>query len=120
VCIATYTRHSFQSEIEKFALVACFLKEWNEERAEAAVYVQESLPLQCEFGKSADVVDDAVGEVGCRTDQENGVAINETRHGGDVDLVAGRWTLDEVNFDTKIFAGFAECCVSCLWENPIR
>jgi len=76
--VATYTRHSLQSEIEELCLVACFLKEWNKEGAKAAVYMQECFTPQSEFGERRDVVDYAVRKVWCGANKQNSVAVDET------------------------------------------
>jgi hypothetical protein len=40
VSVAAYASDTFQSEIEGFGLKTGFLKEWDEKRAETAVYVE--------------------------------------------------------------------------------
>lgn len=74
--------------------------------------------LDSEFGQRSDVVDDAMGEVGCGANEEDGVAVDEAGDGGDVDLIGGGGAGDQVDLDAEVFACFAECSVSCFWENP--
>ena len=45
-------------------------------------------------------------------DEENGVTVDEASNAGDVDLVGGGRTGDEMDFDFEIRAGFAEGGVS--------
>lgn len=60
-----------------------------------------------------------MGEIRSGPDEEDGVAIYEAGDGRDVDLVGRCWAGDEVDSDAKVFACFAEGCVSCTWEDPV-
>lgn len=80
--------------------------------------MQGDLALECEFGERGYVVDDAVREIGCRSDDENGVAVDEAGHAGDVNLVRGRWAGHQVDLDTEVFASLLKSCVSGAWEDP--
>jgi hypothetical protein len=59
-----------------------------------------------------------VGEVWGGADEEDGVAVDEAGHTSYVDLVVWRRAGNEVDFDAKIGASFAEGCVASLWKNP--
>lgn len=66
--IAGDGRHALKAEIEELGFETCFLEKGNEEGAEAAVYVERDLALDCQLRESGDVIDDAVREVGCGAD----------------------------------------------------
>lgn len=53
-----------------------------------------------------------MGKIRSGADEENGVAIDESRDAGDVDLVGRGGAGDEMDFDFEIRAGFAEGGVS--------
>jgi hypothetical protein len=59
-----------------------------------------------------------MGEVRGRAYKKDSVAIDETRHAGDVDLIGWGRAGYQVDLDAKIGACLAECCVASLWENP--
>lgn len=59
-----------------------------------------------------------MGEIRGRTDEENGVAIDEAGDGGDVHAVGGGRAGDEVGFDFEVGAGFAEGGVGGFGEDP--
>ena len=71
-----------------------------------------------ELGERGDVVDDAVGKVGGGADEEDRVAVYEARDGGDGDLVAWGGAGDEVDLDSEVVAGFVECGVAGVGEDP--
>lgn len=117
--VAGNARYTFQAKIKELGLEPCFIEEGDKEGAEAAVHVQGDSALDGELGEERYVVYDAVREVGGGADEEDCVAVYEARDGGDVDLVAGGWAGDEVDFYAEVGAGFAECGVSCFGENPV-
>lgn len=71
--IAGYTSHALQSEVEGFAFEACFFKKWYKEGAEAAIYVKRYSLAESKAREGGYVIDDAVREVRCRADKEDGV-----------------------------------------------
>lgn len=74
--VAADARDPLQAEVERFRLKAGFFKEGDEERAKAAVHVQAELLPQRKPGEAGDVVDDAVGEVGRRPNEQDCVAVD--------------------------------------------
>lgn len=76
------------------------------------------MPAEGEFGEGGDVVDDAVGEVGGRADEEDGIAVDEARDAARVDLVGRGGAGDDVQFDFEVLGGFAEGCVGRLGDDP--
>ena len=121
VGIATDACDAFEGEVEGGGGEPGAREEGDQEGSEAAVYVEgeSALFAEGEAGEGGDVVDDAVGEVGGGTDEEDGVAIYEGGHGGGVDLVGWGRAGDEVDFDAEVGAGFAEGSVGCFGDDPV-
>lgn len=92
----------------------------DEEGAETTVNVEGNAARDGELGEPGDVVDDSVGKVGGRADEEDCVAVNEARDGGDGDLVGWRGAGDEVDLDPEVVAGFVEGGMRCVGEDPGR
>jgi hypothetical protein len=67
--------YALEAEIEEFGFETGFFEKGNEKGSEAAVYVKRNLAFKGEFGEGGDVVDDSMGEVWGRTDEENCVAV---------------------------------------------
>lgn len=59
-----------------------------------------------------------MGEVGCGTDEEDRVAVDEAGDAWDVNLVRGGGAGHKMHFDAEVGTCFAECCVCCLWQDP--
>ena len=116
--IAADARHTGESEVEVDGLEASFGKIGHEKGAEAAVDVEGYLVADREPGEGGNVVDDAVGEIGGRTDEENGVAVDKTANGGSGRAVGRRGTRDEVNFDAEVLASFDKRSVGGLGDDP--
>ena len=75
--------------------------------------------LEGQLGEGRDVVYYAVGEVGGRADEEDGVSVDEAGDAADVDLVGWCGAGDEVDFDFEVFCCFAEGCVGGFGEDPV-
>lgn len=71
-------------------------------------------------GESGDVIDDTMREIGCGTDKEDGVAVDETRYCFDGDAVGRCRAGDLVEFDVEIIGCFVESCVCGIRYNPDR
>jgi hypothetical protein len=69
-------RYALESEIEGLRFKPGLVEEGDEEGSETAVYVKGYFALDGEFGKGRYVVHYAMGEVGRRADQEDGVAVD--------------------------------------------
>lgn len=109
-----------EAEVEERGGEAGGSEEGDEEGAEAAVDVEWDAARDSELGERGDVVDDAVGEVGGRADEEDRVAVYEARDRRDGDLVGGRGASDEVDLDSEVVAGFVEGGVRRVREDPRR
>jgi hypothetical protein len=109
---------TLEAEVEERGGEAGGGEEGNDEGAEAAVNVKGDATADSKLGERGDVIDDAVGKVRGRADEEDRVAVYETRHGGDGDLVGGRGAGDEVDLDPEVVAGLVEGSVGCIRENP--
>ena len=118
--VAANTGDALESEIEELSFEAGLGEEGDEEGSKTAVDVKPELLAESEFGESNNVVDDTVGEVGCGTDEEYRVGVDETGDGTNIYLVSWCGTSDHVNLDAKVFSSFVERSVSRLGENPNR
>ncbi|KAI3476294.1 hypothetical protein L1887_62131 [Cichorium endivia] len=99
---------AIQTEVERLRVKAGLVEEGHEEGAEAAIYVQQNVVTLGEFGEVGDVVDDTVGEVGCGTDEADGVAVDGARDTADVDLARDGVDGDVVHLDAKVGAGLVK------------
>lgn len=120
VCVAGDGGNAAEAEVEEWCGEASGAEEGDEEGTEAAVDVEGDAAREGELGERGDVVDDAVGEVGGGADEEDRVAVDKARDGGDGDLVRGRGTGDEVDLDPKVVAGFVERGVTSVGKDPGR
>ena len=59
-----------------------------------------------------------MGEVGRATDEEDGVAVDQTGDGGDVGAVGRRGAGDQVQLDFEVGGGFLEGCVGGFGDDP--
>ena len=111
-----------EAEIERVGVEAGAGEEGDEEGAEAAVDVEGDfvVAFQGEGGEGGDVVDDAVGEVGGGADEEDRVAVYKAGDAGCLGAVGRCGAGDQVDFDLEVFAGFAECGVGGLGDDPER
>lgn len=73
-----------------------------------------------EAGERGNIIDDAVREGGGGANEEDGVAIDESRDAGDVNAVGGGGAGDQVNFDAKVGACFEERCMCSFRKDPAR
>lgn len=80
--------------------------------------MEAELLAEGEFREGGDVIHDTVREVGCRANEEDGVAVDETRYGSHVDLVGRCRAGHEVNLDAEVIAGLPEGRVRRVRENP--
>lgn len=109
---------TLEAEVEERGGEAGGGEEGDNEGAEATVNMEGDATADGELGECGDVVNDAVGEVGGGAHEENRVAVYETRHGRDGDLVGGRGARDEVDLDPEVVAGLVEGSVGCIREDP--
>lgn len=73
---------ALDAEVEGFGFVAGAGEEGDEKGAEAAVHMEADVAFGGEAAQGGYVVDDAVGEVGCRAYEEDGVCVYEAGHMG--------------------------------------
>ena len=118
VRVAGDAGHAFEGEVEGRGFEAGAGEEGDEEGAEAAVDVQGEVPLEGEPREGGDVVGDAVREVGGRADEQDRVAVDEARDGGEGGAVGGGRAGDEVRFDFEVGTRFAEGRVRGFGEDP--
>lgn len=76
--IAANAGHTLNGEVECHGGKASTRKEWDDERPKTAVDVERERTFlaQGEAGERDDVVDDAMGEVGSGTNEEDSVAVD--------------------------------------------
>ena len=72
-----------------------------------------------ELRETGDIVDDAVREVGCGSDKQHGVGIDEAGDGGEGDPIGRCFASHQVDLDLEVFAGFAEGGVGSLREDHL-
>lgn len=97
---------------------AGLFEEGDGEGAQTAVDVQGDLVGDGQPREGRDVVDQAMGEVGGRSDQQHGVGIDEPADGRDVhDVVWGR-AGDVVRLDAEVLAGLGECRMGGFRNDP--
>lgn len=82
--------------------------------------MQRNLLALSNARKPADVINDTVREVGRRTDKEDGVGVDKTRDGTEVDLVSGCLASNKVDLDLEVFASLAESSVGSFGEDPLN
>lgn len=75
---------------------------------------------QSQLRQCDNVIDDAVGKVGRRADEENRVRVDQARHGSDVNLVIGRRTLDQMNLHLEVLRRLVESRMRRLGEDAYR
>jgi hypothetical protein len=57
-------------------------------------------------------------EVGSGANQEDSVAVDQTRYRRNVDLIGRRGTCDQVDLDLEVSACFVEGSMRCFREDP--
>lgn len=65
MCVAAYTGHALESEVEELGFEPCLVEEGDEERSKTAVNVERDVALQCKSGERGYIIDDAMREIGC-------------------------------------------------------
>lgn len=60
-----------------------------------------------------------MGEIGCGSDEEDGVRVDEAGDAVDIDLVRWGGTRYQVNLDLEVVASLSEGRVSSLGKNPV-
>lgn len=73
-------------KVERLNFIPSLLHEGHEEGAETAVHMHADLVLLGHLCQRWNVVNDAVWEVGCRTDQRDGVSVDGATRGLEVGL----------------------------------
>jgi hypothetical protein len=68
VSITADTAYTLEPEIKELRLETGALKEGNQERTETAVNMEPELLSLSKLGQSNNIVNNTVGEVGCRAD----------------------------------------------------
>lgn len=71
-----------------------------------------------ETRERADVIDDAVGVGGCRSNKKNSIVVDESGDAGNVHAVGWSGACYEVDFDAEIEAGFEKCRMGGLGDDP--
>jgi hypothetical protein len=94
------------------------LEKCNDERSQTAVDVKGNLVLGGQLRKSRDIINDTMGEVGCRSNKKDSVGINQTANGIDVNLELGLRAGDTVQLDLEVVASLDECRVGGIGDNP--
>jgi hypothetical protein len=54
-----------------------------------------------------------------RADKQNGVGVDKAANSRNIDLVVGKWALDEVNLDVEVLASLEKRRVSSVGNDPI-
>lgn len=121
--IYTDAGHTWEAEVEPSLIlirrrITRFLEESNDERPQAAVDVKGNLVRDCQPGQSRDIINDTMREVGCRTDQQDSVAINQTTNGGNMDFVFWCRAWHTMKLDPKILGSFVESSMRGIRNDP--
>ena len=94
------------------------LQKSNNERSKTAVDVKGNLVFRSKARQSGDIIDNPVREVGRRSDEKNGVRVDQTTDCIDINLEVGFRARDTVQFDLEVLASLDKGCVCCIWNNP--
>lgn len=68
--------------------------------------------------QSGNIIDNAVREVGRRSDEKNGVGVDQTTDRIDIDLEVGFRARHAVQFDLEVLASLDKGCVCCIRNDP--
>lgn len=80
--------------------------------------MERDLVLSGKAGQGRDIIDNAVGEVGCGANNKNGIGVNQTADSSDIDLVFWSWAGNKVEFDLKVIARLVKRSVSGMRDDP--
>lgn len=57
-------------------------------------------------------------KIGCRSDKEYSVAVDQTTQFGNVDLVCWSGTFDKLKLNSEVAARLTKSRMGCLWNHP--
>jgi hypothetical protein len=80
--------------------------------------VKGNLVFGGQLRKSRDVINDAMREVRCGANKKDGVGVNQTADGMNVNLELGLWAGDTVQLDLEVVASLDKCRVGGIGDNP--
>jgi hypothetical protein len=81
--------------------------------------VKGNLILCSKTRQGGDVIDNTVGEVGCRTHEQDSVGVDQTTNSIDINLEFGLGARDPVQLDLEVVASLDEGRVSCVRNDPM-
>jgi hypothetical protein len=122
--VNTDASHTGLTEVETtFFLVrrgeAGLLEKCDNERSQATINMKGDFVLRSKARQGRNIIDNAVGEVGSRSNKKNGVGVDQATDCVDIDLELGLRAGHTVQFDLEIIAGLDESRVGCIRNNPM-
>ncbi len=106
VGVAADTGNAFEAEVKGRRGETSAGKERDKKGAETAVHMEGEGFANRQTREGRYIVYNTMREGGSRADEEDGVAVDQARDAGDVNVVGGSWAGDEVDFDAEVGAGF--------------
>ena len=102
MCVATNASHALEGEVERHASESSAGQERNQKRAKTCVDMEREPFAEGKARKGRDVINDSMRVVWCRTNEQNGIAIDEARYRGDLRAIIWAWTGNKVDSDAKV------------------